>query len=243
MPRLIAARNDSSTMTIAVAGSQGALGTSQERRLEFDALLSRAWPRFLRIAMRSLRNREDAEDAVQDAMLSAFRHIAQFDGRAQFSTWLTAIVINAVRMQIRRRMRRSMVSLDENLPGGKVTASELLVDPQPTPEQTLVQVELRRIVAEMTNRLPSSQRRALELRLRHNLPVKSAAEALGVPQGTVKAQLARGRAELKRRLEKALGVRRKQIMSHDSKEQLEASIYHYQPEHPREAQVPSTVFG
>src|SRR5215470_20052335 len=71
---------------------------SPERRREFENILSHALPRFRRMAMRALRNAEDAEDAVQDAMLSAFRHIAQFDGRSQMLTWLTAIVNNAVRM-------------------------------------------------------------------------------------------------------------------------------------------------
>jgi RNA polymerase sigma-70 factor (ECF subfamily) len=54
------------------------------------------------MAMRWLRNPEDAEDAVQDAMLSAFKHIARFDGRAQMLTWLTAIVINAVRSAVKQ---------------------------------------------------------------------------------------------------------------------------------------------
>ncbi len=61
-----------------------------ERLQEFDNIVSRGLPRFRRIAMRWLGNHEDAEDAVQDAMLSAFKHIADFEGRAQMSTWLTA---------------------------------------------------------------------------------------------------------------------------------------------------------
>lgn len=61
-----------------------------ERRIELERLLSKNLPRFRRLAMRWLRNPEDAEDAVQDAVLSAFKNVSQFEGRAQMSTWLFA---------------------------------------------------------------------------------------------------------------------------------------------------------
>src|SRR5215470_19051310 len=83
---------------------------SPERRMEFDGLLDHLLPRFRRMALRWLRNPDDAEDAVQDAMLSALRHLDQFDGRSQMSTWLTSILRNAVLMQIRRRPRSQMAS-------------------------------------------------------------------------------------------------------------------------------------
>src|SRR5690348_15956194 len=85
-----------------VARSQEKSATSCERRQQFENILLNALPRFRNIAMRSLYNPDDADDAVQDAMLSACKHIAQFDGRAQMSTWLTTIVINAARMHSRR---------------------------------------------------------------------------------------------------------------------------------------------
>src|SRR6266700_398708 len=108
-----AALEDCSLLSMTAGGTPVvAHKASPERLQELDNVLSRALPRFRRIAMRWLGNHEDAEDAVQDALLSAFTHIADFDGRAQMSTWLTAIVINAVRMQIRRRPRAHMLSLD-----------------------------------------------------------------------------------------------------------------------------------
>src|SRR5690349_3564927 len=116
----------------AVAGGQERrTQVSRERQLEFEAVLSRNLPGFQRVAMRWLRNPEDAEDAVQDAMLSAFTHIARFDGRAKMSTWVMAIVINAIRMQIRRRPRRQMLSLDQRVAQGQWTISEILADPRP----------------------------------------------------------------------------------------------------------------
>jgi RNA polymerase sigma-70 factor (ECF subfamily) len=160
------------------------------------------------MATRWLRNPEDAEDAVQDAMLSAFKHIAAFDGRAQLSTWVMAIVINAVRMKLRRRPRCHIVSLDQMPEDGQWAISELIADLRPTPEQTLEQCELRELVTKLTGSLPLSQRTALRLRQRDGLSIRMAAEALGVPEGTLKAQIARGRAKLIQRFHEAAGRRR-----------------------------------
>src|ERR1700716_3777973 len=82
---------------------------------EMQDVLSRYLPSFYRRAYRYLGNAADAEDAVQDALLSAFKHLDQFKGEAQMSTWLTAIVTNSARMHLRRRPRQIHVSLDEKL--------------------------------------------------------------------------------------------------------------------------------
>ena len=105
----------------AVEGGQGRrTQVSPERRLEFEDVLSRNLPGFQRVAMRWLRNPEDAEDAVQDAMLSAFKNIARFEGRAQMATWVMAIVINAVRAQLRRRLRHTLLPLDQPTQDGRI---------------------------------------------------------------------------------------------------------------------------
>ena len=179
---------------------------SPDRRLEFEDVLSRNLPRFQRVAMRWLRNPEDAEDAVQDAMLSAFKHMACFEGRAQMSTWLMAIVFNAVRMELRRRARRKLLSLDEPTNDGQYAISDLVADQRPTPEKALEECELRRLVIHLIDSLPPSQKKAMQLRLRDDgLSLKEAAEVLGVPVGTLKAQRARGRVTLTRRLRNAVG--------------------------------------
>jgi RNA polymerase sigma-70 factor, ECF subfamily len=179
---------------------------SQERRLEFEDALSRNLRRFQRVAMYWLRNPEDAEDAVQDAMLSAFKRIASFEGRSQMSTWLMAILINAVRMQLRRRPRHKLLSLDQPTQDSRYTISDLVADQRPTPAQTLEACELRELVIELTGGLPASQRMAMQLRHRDDgLSLKEAAAALRVPVGTLKAQLARGRVTLTKRLRKAAG--------------------------------------
>lgn len=174
---------------------------SPERRLEFEGVLSRNLPGFQRAAMRWLRNPEDAEDAVQDAMLSAFKHIARFEGRAQMSTWVMAIVINVVRGQLRRRLRHTFLSLDQPAQDGQQTIADLVADHRPTPEQTLAECELLKLIIKLTGSLPPSQRMAMQLRQRDDgLSIKEAAEVLGVPVGTLKAQLARGRVTLRKQL-------------------------------------------
>src|SRR5208282_2683321 len=185
-----------------------------ELRMEFEKILQQGLPRFRRVAMRWLRNPEDAEDAVQDAMLSAFRHIATFDGRARLSTWVTAIVINAVRMQLRRRPRCHFVLLDHAPEEGQWAISEVLADPRPTPEQTVAHGELRDLAATLTCGLPDAQRAAILLRQRDGLSIREAAETLGVPEGTLKAQLARGRAKLVQRFHKAARKPRNRAVAH-----------------------------
>src|SRR5712691_8334470 len=183
----------------------GSRQASAELRIEFEKIVLHGLPRFRRMAMGWLRNPEDAEDAVQDAMLSAFKHIAAFDGRAQLSTWVMAIVINAVRMQLRRRPRCHFVSLDHAPEEGQWAISEVLADPRPTPEQTVAHSELRDLAARLTCGLPDAQRAAIRLRQRDGLSIREAAETLGVPEGTLKAQLARGRAKLVQRFQKTAG--------------------------------------
>lgn len=200
----VAALEDWSLLSMTAGGAHVvAQQATPERLQEFDNIVSRGLPRFRRIAMRWLGNHEDAEDAVQDAMLSAFKHIADFEGRAQMSTWLTAVVINAVRMQIRRRPRGQMLSLDRSPKEDQsTTLFELLVDPRPTPEQTVEQRQFRQIITKLTNGLPPHQRAALLLRQQDCFSLKETALILGVPVGTVKAQLARGRAKLIERFHK-----------------------------------------
>jgi RNA polymerase sigma-70 factor (ECF subfamily) len=100
---------------------------------EMEDALSRYLPSFYRNAYRYLGNVADAEDAVQDALLSAYKHLDQFRGQSKMSTWLTTIVINCARMQLRRRPRQIHVSLDERFgEEQEYSLSERLPDHGPT---------------------------------------------------------------------------------------------------------------
>jgi RNA polymerase sigma-70 factor, ECF subfamily len=198
---------DCSLAPVALAAGQELHGqASPERRQEFEDVLLKHLPHFQRVAMRWLRNPEDAEDAVQDAMLSGFKHITHFKRRAKMSTWLMAILINAVRMQLRRRPRHTLLPIDQPTQDGHRTIADLIADQRPTPEEILEECELRKLVIKLTGSLPRSQRVAMQLRQTDDgLSIKEAAEVLGVPVGTLKAQRARGRVTLTQQLRKVVG--------------------------------------
>jgi RNA polymerase sigma-70 factor (ECF subfamily) len=169
-------------------------GVSCERAQELNNVVSRYLPMFYKRAFRFLGNATDAEDAVQDALLSAYKHLDQFRGQAQLSTWLTTIVTNAARMQLRRR--GSHLSLDEEQGEDGLTFSEQLADSKPSPEEICSTAEAQDRLIEGVNQLSPKLRQAFQLRDIDGLTTKETALVLGVPPGTVKAQLARARAKL-----------------------------------------------
>jgi RNA polymerase sigma-70 factor (ECF subfamily) len=177
---------------------------------EMNRAVSRSRASFLRSAYRFLENAADAEDAVQDALLSAYKHIDQFRGEAQMSTWLTAIVSNSARMQLRRRPRHTRVSLDEPIgEEQEYTLSDQLADRRPSPEDEYRKSELRARLEELVTQLSPPLRKAFQLRDLDGLSTSEAANILGLPTGTLKAQLARARAKLRRLLLRAGGPQRR----------------------------------
>ncbi len=175
---------------------------------EFHEALARHLPSFHRMAFRKLGNAADAEDAVQDALLSAYKHLDQFNGGAQMSTWLTTIVINSARMQLRKRSRHIKVSLDEPLGDEQQNfASEQIADDSPSPEDVCRESELHERLRQLLTQLSVPLRNAFQLRDVDGLSTHQAALILGVPEGTVKAQLARARANLRQLMLQSLDAK------------------------------------
>jgi RNA polymerase sigma-70 factor, ECF subfamily len=170
-------------------------GFFAERVQELDNVVSRYRPLFYKRAFHFLRNATDAEDAVQDGLLSAYKHLGQFRGQAKLSTWLTTIVINAARMRLRRH--RGDLSLDQEHGQDGLLFSEQLADSRPSPEEVCSAVEARDRLVEGVQRLSPKLRRVFQLRDIDGLTTKEAAHVLSVPQGTVKARLARAHAQLR----------------------------------------------
>jgi RNA polymerase sigma-70 factor, ECF subfamily len=169
-----------------------------ELEQQFDIALSQSLPAFRRMAARKLHNTADAEDAVQDALLAAYTHLNQFNGGARMSTWMTTIVINCARMQLRARSRHIHFSLDEPFGDEKeYSIADHVADSSPTPEEESRSSELHEHVTRLLKRLSPPLRRAFYLRDLQGLTTREAALMLGVPEGTVKAQLARARAQLR----------------------------------------------
>jgi RNA polymerase sigma-70 factor (ECF subfamily) len=165
---------------------------------ELQDTVSRNLALFYKRAYRYVGNPHDAEDAVQDALLSAYKHLDQFKGTAKMTTWLTSIVTNSALTQLRRRARRPYVSLDERLDDEQdYCLADGLADVRPSPEGECIQTELHDHLTQSVMALSPSLRRAIELCDLGGLKTMEAAEILGVAQGTVKAQVSRGRAKLK----------------------------------------------
>jgi RNA polymerase sigma-70 factor (ECF subfamily) len=124
------------------------------------------------------------------------------------STWLTAIVTNCARMQLRRRPRQTHFSLDEQSQGERECSwSERLAARGPSPEDEYWKSELRGRLVQFAAQLSPPLRKAFQLRDLDGLSTSEAARALGEPEGTVKAQLARARAKLRRLMRRALNAR------------------------------------
>jgi RNA polymerase sigma-70 factor, ECF subfamily len=177
----------------------------------FDALCQPHKRRLLRNTYRITRNREDAEDALQDSFLRAFLHINKFDGRSAFSTWLTRIAINSALMIIRKR-RNGRVT-DMGIPG-EIGAEELeweVTDHAANPEQSYAQREIENILASEIRALRPSIRTAIEMQQIQELSTRETAGRLGISVAAAKSRLFHGRVALRsamRRKARGMGSRR-----------------------------------
>jgi RNA polymerase sigma-70 factor (ECF subfamily) len=203
-------------MGTAVADLEGAPEASahdhQSGVEELTNIFVDRWQSLYRIAMRQLENRADAEDAVQDAFLSAYRYLDQFKRQARMSTWVTTIVINSARMKLRRRPRKVHVALsDQSQDDDSEPMLEMLRDRRPNPEEVSQRNELTERALRFTTQISPTLRRTFQLRHVYGLSIRDTAKVLGVPNGTVKAQTARARAKLKLLMQNSVGRKRKRI--------------------------------
>lgn len=176
-----------------------ALESETPSRAQMASVLSQCLPSLHRYAYRLLGNQIDAEDAVQDALLAAYKHLNQFRGDAQLSTWLTTIVINSARMHLRKRSRHIHVSLDSRIgEEQEYPLSDILVDHRPNPEDECHRSTLKARLMKSAAQLSPTLRRTFHLRFVDHLSIGETARVLGVPTGTVKAQTARAKAKLQK---------------------------------------------
>jgi RNA polymerase sigma-70 factor, ECF subfamily len=173
------------------------VANDQSAARELQKVLALRLPSFYRCAFRLLGNAADAEDAVQEALLAAYKHLHQFRGQSQMSTWLTTIVSNCARMQLRKRPRQIHLPLDEQIgEEQRYFIRQRLADPTPSPEDEFRNSELTARLRKCTALLSPTLRRTFQLRVMDGLSIFETARILGLPHGTVKAQLARARAKL-----------------------------------------------
>lgn len=174
-------RSDAELLAAHVAGDPHA----------FAVIVQRHRDRLWAVALRTTADPEDAADALQDALISAFRRADQFRGDSAVTTWLHRIVVNACLDRLRRRSVRPVHSLPEqDEPGAPVDQRDLI-------SQREDQLEIAQALAQ----LPQDQREAILLVDVEGWSVEEAAQLLRCPTGTVKSRCARGRAKLATRLQ------------------------------------------
>lgn len=165
----------------------------------FTEIVRRHRDRLWAVALRTTGNPEEASDALQDALISAYRRADSFRGDAAVTTWLHRIVVNASLDRLRRRAVRSWVPLpDEGAGEGSATLVDdhRLADPRAAAETS----ETVREVRAALDTLPPDQRAAIVLVDLEGWSVEEAARMLDCPTGTVKSRCFRGRAKLAERL-------------------------------------------
>lgn len=185
---------DEDLVRLAQAGDTGA----------FTELTRRNYAISLRLAISILRDREEAEDEVQNAYWKAFRRLDQFHFEAKFSTWITRIVVNQCLMRLRSARRASLIYLDDVRPGEDRGVIEL-TDSGHTPETATGMRELSALLSREIRRIPPLLRRVLELREVDELPMPEVAERLGISIAAAKSRLLRARAELRERMARHCG--------------------------------------
>jgi RNA polymerase sigma-70 factor (ECF subfamily) len=161
----------------------------------FELLMRRYNERIYRAARAIVRDEQEAEDIMQQAYVNAFTHLRQFNGSAQFSTWLTRIAINEALARLRRRGRYE--AFDDDLSNVEPFMSG---NPVQNPERQAFVGELRGLLEWAIDTLPDGMREVFVLREVEGLSTAEVAESLGVSEDVVKTRLSRGRAALRRAL-------------------------------------------
>lgn len=172
---MTAASSDAALLAAHAAGDRNA----------FSELVRRHRDRMWAVALRTMRDPDEAADALQDAFISAFRAASSFRGQSQVSTWLHRIVVNACLDRMRRRQARPTTALPEAGPGEPVAPRDAMADR-----------ETQLVVHEALAELPAEQRAAVVLVDVQGYSVADTAQILGIAEGTVKSRCARGRAKL-----------------------------------------------
>jgi RNA polymerase sigma factor (sigma-70 family) len=166
----------------------------------FDALSKRYRQQLFRAAHRITRTIEDAEDAVQDTLLSAFLHVREFDGRSGFGTWLTRIAINSALMILRKKRTTHEIATDYN---DEFVAEGLyykITDHRPNPEIHYAQREEAFILKKAIHGLRPALRAAVQLQYPQECTIRETAEAIGISTSAAKGRLFHAKKALRRSL-------------------------------------------
>ena len=172
----------------------------------FEELVKRYDTKLFRIAQHITHNREDAQDAVQEAFLKVFRKLTQFQENSKFSTWLTRITVNESLMKLRKQRHNKEFSIDNNFESEDHSLTSELADWARNPEELYRGFELRNILRSELQELQPGLRVVFVLRDIEGLSTEETAEVLESTPVAVKARLWRARLKLRERLSKYFGI-------------------------------------
>ncbi len=175
----------------------------------FEQLTARYERRVFTLALRIVRQEQDAEDVTQQAFLDALEHLAGFREEASFGTWLLRIATHAALKVLRKRKGLETVSLEEATEpadgSGAAPHPEFIADWRQSPEQLVQRNETRRLLEAALNRLDEKHRLVFLLRDVEGLSVRETAAALGLSEANIKVRLLRARLQLREDLTQAFG--------------------------------------
>jgi RNA polymerase sigma-70 factor (ECF subfamily) len=205
-PALAADADDASLVAGVCAGDPAA----------FELLMRRYNRRLYRVARAMLRNAADAEDALQDAYLSAFQAIGGFRGEASLATWLSRLVVNRCLARLRRQARRDnivpMVALAD---AGEQEGAAMPGNELETPERALWRAQLRTVLEGKLDALPQAFRTVFVLRCVEELSVQETAQVLDIPEATVRSRHFRARGLLREALAQEIDLAQGEVFSFD----------------------------
>jgi RNA polymerase sigma-70 factor (ECF subfamily) len=189
---------DSIAVQLAIAG----------RRQAREDLFAPYSGRLYGTAFAILRNKEDAEDAVQDGLFRAYRKLRSFQGRSSFFTWLTRITINAALMARRKRNSHPEPSLDECL-NGQPEWFEQVADARLSPERIYSEIETNAFIDQQLRQLSPEMQAAFRLRVQNGFSIKESCRVLATAPSTFKSRVSRARQKMASALRQSHGSRRR----------------------------------
>src|SRR5579871_5006246 len=167
----------------------------EKNQAAFEELMRRNSSSSFKLALSILKDRQDAEDEVQNSYWNAWRYLGRFQRDSKFSTWMARIVINQCLMRLKKARKASFLYLDNRATEGNVGVPEL-PDRAPNPEADLRSKEMSEILHREVSRMPPILRTVLVLRDLEELPMDDVAARLGISLVAAKSRLMRARAEL-----------------------------------------------
>ena len=206
----------SSVDTLAAQGDATLVTAAQQGNREaFGILVERHERRLFFFALRMTRNRQDAEDVVQQSLQKAFTHLNKFEGKSSFSTWLTSVATNEALMLLRKSRGSRELPIADTSGNGESTFVPEIPDSSPGPEDNYSQHERERILSAAMNQFTPGVRKAIELRELRELSTEETARVMGLTVQAVKGRVFHGRKKLRgiiKRIVESTWTSRKQTL-------------------------------